>query len=85
MWVDSLAQTYHWSYGEILKLSMAQVVMLTHAGNVNSQRLNVKMKTVRGEPDEPSNAPAESSDDLMFEGKRLEDLNSDEYMRYFNS
>lgn len=74
--VDSLCQGYHWSYKDVLSLTVPQLLMLNHASHVNSERMKAKY-------DVKNDTDTESAND--FRGKPVEELNDDELSQYFKT
>jgi len=85
--VDSLCQTYHWPLHEVMSLTVPQIIMLNHAAWVNQERVK---KRVANEPT-AADMRKQQEDELMngdpivWNGKRLSELNSDEMAIYMNS
>lgn len=84
MLIDGLAQAYHWSYHELITLTMPQIVMLTHASHVNKLAMDTRIKKERvdGNYSTLENAMADSP---IWDGKRLTEMTSDEYIAYHRS
>lgn len=55
---------------------MPQIIMLSHASRVNAQRLKTNNS---------SDASEQSSDEPMFNGKPIDQLNSEEMKAYLGS
>jgi hypothetical protein len=66
---------------------MPQIVMLTHASHVNKQRLDQELGQARLDRSSQSDSASHAapSNEPMFNGKRLEELNSEEYLAYMRS
>ena len=58
-------------------MTMPQIIMLSHASYVHQQQLRTKSDGTPGEPYE--------GDEPMWNGKRIEDLSSEEMKRYLAS
>lgn len=67
-----------------MRLTMRQILMLNHAAAVNKLRMDEKIKRGRDKGDYDT-LDEEVSDSVVFEGKRFDELTSDEYSRYMNS
>lgn len=62
-------------------MTMPQILMLTHASWVNGKRMGVK-----AEPEDLSEVdPAKVGDPVVFKGKRLSELTTDEFMDYMGN
>ena len=58
-------------------MTVPQIILLNHAASVNSARMRNKMDAASRK------APAQSNDPVVHKGKRLSELNSDEFAEYF--
>lgn len=76
--VDSYAQNYRWSMLEILNMTMPQIYMLNGGAMLNRQRLDQRVG--KGHAVRTPKGPVPS--EIVWNGKTLEQLNSDEYMAY---
>lgn len=72
--VDQFCQAYHWSLKDVLKLTMPQIIMLSHAGHCNYQRI----KTDTGET-------KTGSYKLDDNGNFIDQMSSDELTKYYTS
>lgn len=70
-----------------MRLSYAQIILISHAGGVNSDRMHAKMKQTEKASAEPGSPEAMEApaDDTMFEGKPITELDSSSYLRYLSS
>ena len=81
--VDGFAQNYRWGMEQILALTMPQIVMLSAAGRVSRQRLDARLAQRHPGSSSSSHRSAPASSSMpMFNGKRIDQLNSAEYMLY---
>lgn len=46
--MDNLCQAYHWRIEDVFKLTMPQIIMLSHAAWVNHERLEEKIQRESG-------------------------------------
>lgn len=76
--VESFAQNYRWSMKEILDMTMPQIYMLSGAAQTNRDRLD--KKTPRSSPKPPATPRVD-----LWHGKPIDQLNSAEYLAYFNA
>lgn len=81
--VDSYAQAYRWPLDHILRLTMPQIIMINHAAHVNKKRLDRRIERNRERGDQPlEDRIAEMP---MWNGKRIDELTSEEYLEYHRS
>lgn len=79
--VDSYAQAYHWSLDQIAQLTYPQIILLNHAAHFNRQVFDARTadRRRRGQPptvaDQVQDAP-------IFNGKRLNEMTTDEMLSY---
>lgn len=60
-----------------MSLTMPQIILLNHAAWVNSEHMKQRMDTkTEARQDDPDNP-------VVYQGKRLGELNSDELARYY--
>lgn len=62
-----------------MRMTMPQILMLTHASFLNGKRMESRTKQDAGDDMGPGSDP----DPVVFKGKRLSELNSDELMDYY--
>jgi hypothetical protein len=86
--VDSLAQGYHWTLDEVFKLTMPQIILMSHAAHINSKRMDERIERDR-EKDEygspggyisptPRKSRKSNFDPVvMDDGERMSDLVED--------
>lgn len=74
--VDSLCQSYHWSFRDTLRLTLPQMIMVNHAAHVNHLRVEARVK---------SKQVARDKESQMWHGKHISELNTDEYLSYLSS
>lgn len=67
-----------------MKLTTPQIIMLNHAATVRQQRLDARTKKRKENGTETleDQINSEPSEFDVFEGKRIEEMNSEEYARY---
>jgi hypothetical protein len=41
--LDSIAQSYHWSFDDIMNLTVPQIILISHAAFINSKRFDEKL------------------------------------------
>ena len=73
--VDQLCQCYSWSFQDVMKLTLRQIVLLNHAAHVNSERM--KARTGAG------STAAAQPDKKVFMGKSLEQMSSVDMSLYY--
>jgi hypothetical protein len=56
---------------------MPQIIMLNHAASVNSNRMDARVKANKTKDD------VEDTDPVVWNGKRLSEMNSDETSAYY--
>lgn len=83
MIVDSYAQAYHWTYDEIISRTLPQIIMLNHASSVNKRRFDAKVN--KGRRDNTQTLEERIVDTPMWNGKRIDELTSEEYLEYHRS
>lgn len=57
-----------------MRLTMPQIIMLNHAAWVNSERMKSRIHSKKNEDDD---------DQIVYKGKRLSELNSEEMAAYY--
>ena len=78
-----MAQAYHWTLEDINKLTYLQIMLLNHAAEVNRKRLDLHIAKNR---DAGTLSPSEQVADMpLFKGRRVDELTSDEYMKYLGA
>lgn len=82
--MDSLSQTYHWSYADCLRLTMPQIFMLSHAASVNKERAD-RMLTSKRARKEPLTLQESIAEAPIWRGKKFSELTSAEYLEYQQS
>lgn len=85
--IDTLAQAYHWSFEDTIRRTMPQIIMLNAAASVNKKRTDAKLASQKEKGEGSgsiSNDIQESAIDA-FTGKKVEELNSEEYIKYLQS
>jgi len=74
--IDGLCQAYHWSLTDALRLTVPQVLMLNHAAWVNQKRSEERVKAKEADKD---------GKDPVWCGKKVDELNSDEFAAYWRA
>jgi hypothetical protein len=69
-----------------MSMTVPQIIILNHAAYVNSQRSDERAKRKRDKEDKAAEEQRQLDEDdpVVYMGKRLSQLNSDEMMRYYN-
>lgn len=75
--MHTLAEGYRWSYEECVKRTYPQIIMLGHAAHVAKQRMDKRLEQNKKKTAPPVDEP-------IFNGKRLDELSSDEYVAYYS-
>lgn len=74
---DSLAQGYHWSHDQMMRLTVPQILMYGDASKRNSARLKKKCKSKESGGDSEDGS-------VRLERKRVEDLKGAELTAYLS-
>lgn len=86
MFVDSLAQAYHWSFEDMKSLTLPQLLLMNHAAEVNRKRADEthERKKKREELRKQQKEKEELKNPWIEEfGKRFDEMDSDEQLEYF--
>ncbi len=74
--IHSLCENYGWSYAEAMKVTMNQMILMSHASSVSYERIKAKS-------DKKDTHTTLTADKIMVSGKSLDQLNSDELASYY--
>jgi len=80
--VDQLCQAYHWSYKDAMRMTLPQIIMLNHAASVNSARMRNRMDAKTAT--KATQKVEDEKDPVVYNGKRLSELSSEEFATYFS-
>jgi hypothetical protein len=69
-----------------MSMTVPQIIILNHAAWVNSQRSDERAKRKRDTEDKATEEQRQLDEDdpIVYRGKRLSQLNSNEMMAYYN-
>lgn len=84
--VDNLCQSYHWTLGEAMKLTLPQIFMLNHASAVNSKRMDERIERDKVKKQKVAKAAKlrdERDPIIPSLGKRMSECNSEEIASQF--
>lgn len=70
-----MCQAYHWSFDKAMSLTLPQMILMNHAAWVNQKRSEEKAEQRKNEP--------EVLDPVVHKGKKVTELNSDEFGAYW--
>jgi len=76
--VDQLCQAYHWPLEEAMSRTLPQIILLNHAASVNCERSKRRSERAGKKKQEQK-----QTDPVVFNGKRLSELTSDEMAAYY--
>lgn len=83
MLLDNLCQAYHWTLDEAMRLTVPQILMLSHAAKVNYDRLQERVE--RDKVADKEKKELDRKDPVMANGKRMSDCTMDELMPQIGS
>lgn len=79
--IHQLCETYGWSYEEAMKRTLPQIIMLTHSSHIAHKRMENKMEADRKTREKK--AKKEEQCPVVFRGKRLSEMSSEEMETYY--
>lgn len=84
---DTLMQAYRMDLHEALMITMPQLIMLNAGATCNKQRMDNRLERdkANGGSGSISTDIANAGEAVVFNGKRIEEMNSEEYKIYMMS
>lgn len=83
--IDGIMQSYPLSFKEAMRLTLPQIILLNHAAWANQERSDRRFKAKqKREEKNKSDSPSLKADELVINGKTMDEMSSDEIAAHVN-